>query len=381
MLIAKPKRILVVTIVAMVLIDIGAVIGVWQEVTAQRPDFFDLYGGGASLLLNFLPSAQSQRVDTLHPSFELLIFAVLAKLSPIIAYRVWLVCNLVMLWSVPLILWNHLPHLHQDFHYISIFFGSFVFVFIALIQGQDSILLLFLLTVAFVSLKGSHWAGGIALGLGMFKFFLIIPVIMALALLKYSRIVTAWAATTLFMIGVSLICVGPQSFLAYYLRLFSFAGSPNTELASKAFVMPNIRGLLLSIFPFSGISAIVIPALISGAVMVWAVAWTYKSKNVSISRRYAVLIAACSAASFHFFLHNAVILLLPMLVGANELANDQADKRLKLLFGGGCCAMYVLPNIFAVKIGAPIIAVSTLAITAALAMGTRKVSAVTVVGD
>ena len=83
----------------------------------------------------------------------MMIFAPLALLNYQAAYLVWYGCNLIMLISVPIILWNYIPNLHLWFGYVVILVATFFPIFVTVIQGQDSILLLILLTLCFTCLK------------------------------------------------------------------------------------------------------------------------------------------------------------------------------------------------------------------------------------
>src|SRR3569833_1647712 len=97
---------------------------------ARRPDFAALYssaqllrGGNHSQIVND-PSVQAQQIgmrpDTLHPAFETALFIPLSYLSYTNAYAAWLGCNLVMLWTVPILLWEELGILQREFHFIAI---------------------------------------------------------------------------------------------------------------------------------------------------------------------------------------------------------------------------------------------------------------------
>ncbi|MGH7970515.1 MAG: glycosyltransferase family 87 protein, partial [Limisphaerales bacterium] len=113
----------------------------------------------------------------LHPPFEALLYLPLAYVSYPAAYAIWAIANLLLLLlTVALLspymkgleaLWRPLPLL--------MFLGFFP-VFISLLQGQDSIWLLFIFALTFDSLKKGHaLRGGVFLGLGLFKFQYTLP--------------------------------------------------------------------------------------------------------------------------------------------------------------------------------------------------------------
>ena len=99
-----------------------------------------------------------------HPPFEGLLFAPLARLPYVAAYLVWAAFNLA-------------PSLHGIFPGLPLLamFAFFPLV-MALMQGQDSILLLFLYGLAFLALAaGRAFVAGLCLGLALFKFQLVLP--------------------------------------------------------------------------------------------------------------------------------------------------------------------------------------------------------------
>jgi len=385
------RKLLIVTVAALILIDIASIRGIWSEVQNRRPDFFDLYETGKLFLDAGVPDyatrpaerlnpeestlTKAKRVDSLHPPFEILIFMALSLLPPHMAYIVWAGCNLLMLWSVPLLLWRSLPNLHSDFHYITIFFGSFIFVFVALVQGQDSILLLFLITVAFILLqKNKELAAGIIFGLGMFKFFIIAPLVVALAISRGRRLVQGWLVSSLALLMISVGVVGLRNTEKYYEGLAHFAVNPATKLASAATTMPNLRGLIVTLFPsIAGKSwGIAIPAILSLLIFSGMLLWARRNKGVRLSLKYAILISFTAVASFHFFLHNAVILLIPLLFGANEFARSNAPNHPKIAFAAAAVSMYVFPNVLPMGLGVPVMAIASMVICWTLLVEARE---------
>ncbi len=60
---------------------------------------------------------------------------------------------------------------------------TFVPALLCLVQGQDSLLLLLLVVLAFTALRrGRAFAAGCWLGLGLFKFQLVLPIVVVLVL-------------------------------------------------------------------------------------------------------------------------------------------------------------------------------------------------------
>jgi len=102
-----------------------------------------------------------------HPPFEALIFVPFTWLPYFTAYLLWDLVNLLILVALPSLLRPHVPLLQRvpvaGWLFVSL---AFFPVFVALLQGQDIILLLLLFTLAFVSLKSrADFAAGCWLGL------------------------------------------------------------------------------------------------------------------------------------------------------------------------------------------------------------------------
>ncbi len=162
------KRFIAFCIFLVVIVHLGLLSVEWRNtLKPSQSDFLALYAAGKQargggdrdnkisgrsgpmdpvLEFNGIP-------DRLHPPFEQLIFAPLSLFRYQAAFLVWYACNLLMLFSVPFLLWNHIPSLHRWFAYAVILSATFFPVFATVVKGQDSVLLLFLLTLCFLCLK------------------------------------------------------------------------------------------------------------------------------------------------------------------------------------------------------------------------------------
>ena len=128
-----------------------------------------------SLQRSFSPRAVEKRgtiLPYIHLPYEALLYVPLAHFSYLTAYGIWLAVNLVLLGSIPFLLRRRLQGLGKAPLYLWLLAGfAFFPIFIALIQGQDSILLLFLYCLAWTSLeRGAKLASGCWLALGLYKY-------------------------------------------------------------------------------------------------------------------------------------------------------------------------------------------------------------------
>src|ERR1700730_10463414 len=210
----------------------------WQaqrSVPAGLPDFSIFYtagrilraGHGArlyddtlqeSLQRSFSPHAMERRGSILpynHPPFEALLFVPLARFSYVTAYAIWLGINLILLFSVPLLLRPRLSVLGKAPVYLWVLacLGFFP-IFMALLQGQDSIVLLFLYCLVFLGLRrNAEFSGGSWLGLGVFKYHLVVP--FGVPLLRRKKLVAGFMAVVVLLGLISLAVTGWQGLLSY----------------------------------------------------------------------------------------------------------------------------------------------------------------------
>ena len=136
-----------------------------------------------SIQRSFSPRAVQKRgtiLPYIHLPYEALLYVPLAHFSYLTAYGIWLAVNLVLLGSIPFLLRRRLQGLGKAPLYLWLLAGfAFFPIFIALIQGQDSILLLFLYCLAWTSLeRGSKLASGCWLALGLYKYQLVVPFVL-----------------------------------------------------------------------------------------------------------------------------------------------------------------------------------------------------------
>jgi glycosyl transferase family 87 len=275
----------------------------------------------------------------------LLIFAPLAALPYPLAYVVWYCCNSLMLISVLLALWRHIPELHTRLPLL-LFAGATAYpVLVSLSQGQDSILLLLLLTLCFLSLKkGQEFRAGIALGIGMFKFLLVGPIVLGLIVARRWRVLAAYGVTCGALLMASFALIGPQAATNYWSFLFHF--SRVTPPLAKLSHMPCLRDFLHALAPRSipamwvDVVVIGLSVLILGFVLVRS---AKAGRAEALDLRFSMLVTTAAVVSYHFFVHNATILLLPVLLTANHFAGPGRHAFARVLFLIGIATMYFAP--------------------------------------
>ncbi len=125
----------------------------------------------------------------IHPPFEALLFIPFTWAPYPVAFVLWDLVNLLFLVALFYILRNSVPWMGQVSVAVWIL-GCLAFfpVFFALLQGQDILMLVLLFGAVYVLLRrNSDLAAGCCLGLGVFRFHLVLPLVLILLYRKRSR--------------------------------------------------------------------------------------------------------------------------------------------------------------------------------------------------
>jgi hypothetical protein len=264
-----------------------------------------VHGRGAILPYNHLP-------------FEALIFAPLAHFSFVTAYVSWLTINLALLCATAILLQRHLTALRIAPLYLWLL-AVFAFypVFMALIQGQDSIPLLFLYCLAYASLeRGSDLAAGSGLALGLFKYHLVVPFVVPLW--RRNRVITGFLAAAAGLGLISLAITGGQGLLGYPRYVWGTEHDPKYVLSSLQGQTANLRGLISGIFadPKSviGTGLVVLFSAIVLLAMMYASARTSWTNSEGRHALLALNIVGTVLVSYHIFVHDMSVLFLAMVL-------------------------------------------------------------------
>jgi hypothetical protein len=191
------------------------------------------------------------RVGTLyiHPPFEALLYLPIARLSLRHAYLLWSFLCLVFLAIAIRCLtkdgltpWDWRLNLAASI--------TFTPVLLCCIQGQDSSLLLLLMVLAFTALRNRHAVqAGIWLALGLFKFQIVLPMVLVLLLTQRGsgkNLLKAFIMVGFALAAISAAICGPSVFLAYPKFLLALSHQTFSGIVPSA--MPNIRGLVWLFF-------------------------------------------------------------------------------------------------------------------------------------
>ncbi|HKS76965.1 MAG TPA: glycosyltransferase family 87 protein [Terriglobales bacterium] len=274
-----------------------------------------------------------------HPAFEALFFVPLTYLPYLTAFVIWDALNLVMLGLVLRCLRPHAPFL-QRLGLGKAWFACLAFfpVCVALLQGQDMILLLLLFALAFVSLKrGNDIAAGAWLGLGLFRFHLVLLLVLILLLRKRFKVLIGFAAIACFLMLVSVTIVGWPGMLHYpqYVWYIEQTMGHGAIVPSD---MPNLRGLIASLLTdlLPKQLVLLVTALLSLAVITFVGLRQRMDRSVDLlNLAFSEWILAVVLLSYHAFAYDLCLLLLPIVLVLDDLQRrpgaDSVTRRLLLI--------------------------------------------------
>jgi hypothetical protein len=322
----------------------------WRLIREGFPDFTIFYcaativrtGHGAQLydqamqlrVQREFASAERVRNGPLpynHPPFEAAFFLPLSWLPYVPAFITWAGLNVGVLIALYYLLKPRFP----CFKEISLaswllFCVAFFPVYVALLQGQDVLLFIFLLTLAFVALEANRdWTGGVCLGLGLFRFHLLLPVLLGLLLQRRLRTILAFSLAALALFGVSVGLVGIETTLSYP----RYVNQIEVDMLQRGTIelsnMTNLRGLLQAVFHS------VVPRgigdglaiLLSAALAAYAAATWKRTPELRSRLGFAVCLIAALLSAYHGLIHDSSLELLTSVIIADYvLAHGSIDR-------------------------------------------------------
>jgi hypothetical protein len=254
----------------------------------------------------------------IRPAYQALLFVPLSLLPYRTAYLAFLAVNLVLLAMTFWILRPNMRNLSRVWQGLPVFiFLVFYPSALALMQGQDSILLLLLLAAALVALEqGQERRAGILVGLGLFKMQIVIPIAMLFLLWRRWRFFAGFALSAGLLSLISLWVVGIAQTAAYAHSLFSVGTNLATaqQFPLRVSIMANLRGLLAGLLgarlPAFWIQALTIVASI--LVLLWA-ARAVPGKQKAADA-FVIAITAGLIVSYYLFIHDLSVLLIPIVI-------------------------------------------------------------------
>ncbi|GAC1504563.1 MAG: hypothetical protein NVS1B11_00330 [Terriglobales bacterium] len=254
----------------------------------------------------------------IRPPFESLLFVPLAYFSYPTAHVIWTILNLAGLLAFPFLLSATPPPLELHPLLQGLLSLGFFPIAYDLLVGQDSILLLLIMACVFrFLLEGADFRSGLALGLGLFKFHLIIPLVLVFLLRKKFAVVLGFLATACVLFVLSIVLVGPGGLLYYPKYLWELDQAVGVGVAIPQ-NMPNLRGLLTPLFGYSLIPVWIHGVLIGlsvGGALVLACVWCIDRRYPKImAAGFSLAIVVTILTSYYANSYDLTLMLLPILL-------------------------------------------------------------------
>jgi hypothetical protein len=267
------------------------------------------------------PAQQALPFD--HLAYESLLYVPFSFFSYQTAYLLFFGVNLAILTHSFLLLKPYISKLGEIWPYLPLaIFACFLPITMALIEGQDSIILLSLMILIAVNLKNSkELLAGALLGLACFKFQFVVPIVLLFLFWRRWRFVAGVAISGSALLGLSLWLTGVGGFLSYVHILTNmstrFSSQNGIKLGIRPELMPNLRGVAYAVCGPHSQTANVLTLFLSAAVILWAI-WRRPS--------FPLALTAALLVSYHQTISDASLLVLPVSLAAVSALKKTSRK-------------------------------------------------------
>jgi hypothetical protein len=290
----------------------------------------------------------------IRPAYEAWIFAPLSVLAYSSAYLLLLTINCGLVVICYCMLRPDMQNLAQIYPWLpaAIFLG-FLPLAAALMQGQDSILFLLLLTISY-RLLTSQWEfyAGLVLGAGAFKFQILIPIALLFFFWRRWCFFVGVLSTSLLALLISIATVGSEQTTIYVRSLIGFNDASGLSDLLRYPISPtlmaNIHGLVTGIGEFVPLQRIQVLTLVLSLAVLAVLAFRQPARDA-----FFVAIPAGALVSYYLLIHDLTILLLPLLVMLNRniiAGSRRIQIAATLMFVAPLCISYSAEHFYVVTL-------------------------------
>jgi glycosyl transferase family 87 len=344
---------LAIFLIGMMLIHLWLLRQGWQGIRIGLPDFSIFYTAGKivrsgqaarlydnalqeSVQSEFAAEGIARRGSILpynHLPFEALLFVPLTAVSYRAAYFIWFAINIAILMAIALMLRRDLEQLRTFPPWLLILAPlAFLPIFIALMQGQDSIVLLLVYVMAFRALRsGSEFSAGAWLGLGLCKYHLLLPFLLVFLWQRRTRLIAGFVVVAFVLGVISFALVGWDGLRSYPGYVLHSEQNKRYVWNASRNNTPNLRSLLIGVWPghqseedkedslsFRAVLALTSLLLLAATIRGWLRKGGFGSPAFQFA--FALNLLATLLLSYHSFLHDMSMLFLTILLVGNSLA-------------------------------------------------------------
>ena len=295
-----------------------------------------------------LPFVEPSQLPFNHPAYEALLFIPLTYLPYTVASVVWAVVNIGLLAIIGAILYRW----HKQYS-VYLVLLSLAPVMFTVMLGQDSILLLLVFALALRALsKGQLAKTGILLGLGLFRFHLVLPFMFILVIRRQWRLVGAFLATAIALLFISILLSNPSDYLSLMISQSLRSDDPrfvNVHIISN---MPTINGLLVLLLKS------VLPIRVIGIIAItcsfFFLLWIGLKRSLSFSAVPAALVS-----SHYMYAYDLSLMALPLCGYILKIPVKSKSMIACMILVTALPVYLVLGSFYAVSLmGLPLIALS-----------------------
>ena len=255
-------------------------------------------------------------------------FVPLAHLPYAAAFLVWDLATIILVIIIAALFRKHIAGLERvKLRLIILLLFSYFPVFVTLIQGQDALWLLLVFAVTYVLLvRRREEAAGMILGLGWFKFPLLIPFLVPFLAARRFRLLAGFGLTSTLLAAASFWTTGWPALAAY--PRYLMAVNQLSRGVNDPRDMPNLRGLVQVILD-KHLSVVMIN-LIVGALSLCLLAWlamkarcfARAADNAVFSLAFSLDLVITVLVSYHAHVFDLVLLALFLAIGWGILSSD-----------------------------------------------------------
>ena len=292
---------------------------------------------------NELVSASEQALPFDHLAYESLLYLPFSFFPYHTAYFLFFAVNAMLLIVSFRLLRPHLAPLENVWRYLPVaMFVCFLPATMALVEGQDSIMLLTIMILATLQLeRGADILAGVLLGLASFKFQYTLPMVAIFLFWRRWRFVGGFALSALILLGLSVGLTGVPGFTSYFHMLSHlssrFSVESGMKFGTRPELMPNIRGLVYAMVSENHRQLTnPLTFALSAAIFVSAIA-----KRPSLP----LALTAAALVSYHQTISDATLLLFPIALMATWAAtnlNCATNASRRSIFIAALCAVVII---------------------------------------
>jgi hypothetical protein len=221
-------------------------------------------------------------------------------------YLLWTFLSTLMFAGSVLLL-NKTFRFAQDSWFLLLLCAGFLPFHATLSSGQADAFLLLAYTVSLVCLeKGKPAISGLVLSLALLKFHLVLPFVLVMLLRKQWRFLLGFTGGGVTILGLWLWISGPGLFTAYPRLVMGIKELPRGRFEPQ--LMGNFRGM------FFGLSEHEAPTWLVAVVALVGLALVAKYWS-GIERGFAAAMAMTILTSYHCYVYDLILLLIPLMVG------------------------------------------------------------------